>query len=287
MNCSSDSHQNYSQPSPGSEHSSLSYPSESQSSPVVKSPEAIVFEPDLTEAAVLEILQFGKMEEIQRLPYSSNYNLLMVIELNNVQLLAVYKPQRGESPLWDFARGTLCLREVAAYAVDSALRWSLIPPTVLRDGHHGLGSVQLFIDHDETEHYFTLQADAHYAKEFQQMALFDFITNNADRKSGHCLLDAGGRIWAIDHGICFHEEYKLRTVVWEFSNGIIEAALLEDLSILQGHLHNPKSELIAQLDKLLSPGEQTAMCQRLDVLLANRTYPAPSPHRRNMPWPPI
>ncbi len=155
---------------------------------------------------------------------------------DSLVLPAVYKPQRGESPLWDFEWGSLCQRETAAYEISRLLGWRLVPPTVLRNGTRGLGSVQLYIDHDEEDHYFTVQADARYAPAFRRMALFDYVINNADRKSGHCLVGSDGQVWAIDHGVCLHTEFKLRTVIWEFGDCAIDPELLDDLAQFRAQL---------------------------------------------------
>lgn len=242
---------------------------------------------DLTQEQVLEILRSGDMEEQGLLPYSSNHSFLVVIERDNVALPAVYKPQRGETPLWDFEWGTLCKRETAAYEVSRALGWNMVPPTVLRIGSRGLGSVQLFVEHDREAHYFTVADDARFADAFRRLALFDFVVNNADRKSGHCLIGADGRVWAIDHGICFHTEYKLRTVIWEFSCEPIEEKYLSDLATLRTALISTGGQLVKQLGGFLSAAEVAALRKRLDYLLRTRCYPSPLPHRRNYPWPPI
>jgi len=242
---------------------------------------------ELTEEQVLETLHLGEMEEKGLLPYSSNHSFLVVIEHAGLTLPAVYKPQRGEAPLWDFEWGTLCKRETAAYEVSRALRWGIVPPTVLRLGSRGLGSVQFFIEHDQEMHYFSSAEDARYADAFRRLAIFDFVVNNADRKSGHCLIGADGRVWAIDHGICFHAEHKLRTVIWEFSCEPIEAVYLADLTTLRNDLAQTKSDLSQRLVGFLSQAEFVAMRKRVEHLLRTRMYPAPSSHRRNFPWPPI
>jgi len=241
----------------------------------------------LLEADVLETLSKGKIKEKGLLPYSSNTSFLIVVDDGHRALPAVYKPQRGENPLWDFEWGTLCQREMAAYLISSTLGWQLVPPTVLREGTRGLGSIQFYIDHDANMHYFTVQADARFATTFRQLALFDFIVNNADRKSGHCLLGNDQRLWAIDHGICFHTEYKLRTVIWEFSSESIAADLLKDLVSLRKKLKNRESTLTLTLCQLLSEGERSALLTRLDYLIRRQTYPEPQAHRRNYPWPPV
>jgi uncharacterized repeat protein (TIGR03843 family) len=241
----------------------------------------------VTEDQVLTVLTQGNITERGLLPYSSNHSFLVMVDHDSMTLPAVYKPRRGESPLWDFEWGTLCQRETAAYTVSHALGWGLVPPTVLRDGSRGVGSVQLFIPNDEAEHYFTVQADARFAPALRRLALFDFVINNADRKSGHCLIDENQRLWAIDHGICFHAEYKLRTVIWEFSHERIEEALLEDLRRLYANIVHADSVFATELCALLSGQERAALLARLQTLLHTRTYPGPQVHRRNYPWPPV
>ena len=241
----------------------------------------------LSEEQILNTLRSGIIEEKGLLPYSSNHSFLVVVADEALILPAVYKPQRGENPLWDFELGTLCRRETAAYAVSAALAWQLVPPTVLRLGTRGLGSVQFFVDHDADEHYFTVQADARFWQSLRRLALFDYVINNADRKSGHCLIGSDNRMWAIDHGICFHAEYKLRTVIWEFSREPIEDELLADLADFQRSLEEPCAEEAEELSRLLSPDEYAAMCERVARLLMHQHYPAPSPFQRNFPWPPV
>lgn len=241
----------------------------------------------LTEDQVLQTLATGTVEEKGLLPYSSNHSFLVVVSEDELTLPAVYKPQRGENPLWDFEWGTLCKREAAAYVICRALNWQLVPPTVLREGTRGVGSVQFYIDHDAENHYFTIQEDARFAPSLRQLALFDFIINNADRKSGHCLIGTDERLWAIDHGICFHTEYKLRTVIWEFSGEAIEAELIEDVKNLRQQISDPDCAVAQQLCHLLSIDERKAMASRMQQLLRKQSYPAPQPHRRNYPWPPV
>ncbi len=241
----------------------------------------------LTEDQVLHTLATGVLKEQGLLPYSSNHSFLVTVADDALTLPAVYKPQRGENPLWDFEWGTLCKREAAAYVICRALGWQLVPPTVLREGTRGLGSVQFYIDHNAEEHYFTVQDDARFADSLRQLALFDFIVNNADRKSGHCLIGADERLWAIDHGICFHTEYKLRTVIWEFSGEPVDVELLADLQRLRQQLTDPERPVAQQLCRLLSEEERKAMLSRLQQLIRNAAYPAPQAHRRNYPWPPV
>jgi uncharacterized repeat protein (TIGR03843 family) len=242
---------------------------------------------ELTVERVLQVLAHGKIEERGLLPYSSNYSFLVSVDDGEVQLPAVYKPRRGENPLWDFPTGTLCLRETAAFEISHALGWHLVPPTVLRDGTRGIGSVQFFIDCDPDVHYYTMREDARYMQPLRRMALFDYIINNADRKSGHCLFGYDEQLWAIDHGICFHQEYKLRTVIWEFSSECIADDLLSNLLSLQSTLAQAKSELNQRLTELINASERKALSNRVDELIQSRCYPAPLPYQRNHPWPPI
>jgi hypothetical protein len=241
----------------------------------------------VSEELVLGVLRDGRLEERGLLPYSSNHSFLALVHGDELTVPAVYKPQRGESPLWDFEWGTLCKRETAAYLISRALGWNLVPPTVLRVGTRGLGSVQFFVDHDTDAHYFTVQADARFADQLRQLVLFDSIVNNADRKSGHCLVGSDRRLWAIDHGICFHTEYKLRTVIWEFSGEPITPELMADLEHLRRELADARSELALQLCALLSEAERRTLAARLNSLLRNACFPSPPPHRRNYPWPPV
>jgi uncharacterized repeat protein (TIGR03843 family) len=241
----------------------------------------------VTEAQVLTTLTHGELEEAGLLPYSSNHSFLVTVSHDGLTLPAVYKPRRGENPLWDFEWGTLCQRETAAYLVSKTLGWDLVPPTVLREATRGVGSVQLYIPNNDSEHYFTVQEDARYVTALRQLALFDFIVNNADRKSGHCLVGDDQRLWAIDHGICFHTEYKLRTVIWEFSDLPIDNEMYNDLKTLYACLLDEGSSLSQILCQLLTSAERTAMISRTKTLLHQRTFPAPQVHRRNYPWPPI
>jgi uncharacterized repeat protein (TIGR03843 family) len=196
--------------------------------------------------------------------------------------LAVYKPRRGERPLWDFPDGTLCQREVAAFLVSEALGWHIVPPTILRDGPQGIGMVQIFIEHDPEQHYFSFEKKQ--LPQLQLISLFDHVINNADRKGGHCLLDANGRMWAIDHGVCFHMQPKLRTVIWDFAATTIPDALLSDLDKL--HKAIMSRELVPTMGEFLTEREISALCERADRLISARKFPEPGPGRQ-YPWPPI
>jgi hypothetical protein len=218
------------------------------------------------------------------MPWSSNYTFLVTIRQAGEEVLAIYKPCRGERPLWDFPDGTLALREVASFHVSRALGWDFIPPTVLREGLHGRGAVQLFVESDPEAHYFTLRD--HHRAVFQRVAAFDYIVNNADRKAGHCLLGNDGHIWTIDHGLTFHSDYKLRTVIWDFAGQSIPGDILADLCRLQETLRQPRSSLVAELTELLTGHEIKVFRRRLDQLIAGGRFPLPV-GGRNVPYPPI
>lgn len=241
---------------------------------------------EMTIDQAIEFLAHGEIETEGLLPWSSNYTFLATVRYGDRTSLAVYKPRSGERPLWDFPHGTLCLREVATFVVSQGLGWILVPPTVLRDGPHGIGSVQLYIDADPEAHYFTLQDDSAYTETFQRIAILDVVINNADRKSGHCLLARDGRIWAVDHGVTFHPMPKLRTVIWEFAGQPIPQPILDDLCALQKRL-NASNSLTETLERLLASEEIDALHQRVDALLQRGTFPTPDPHRRHIPWPPV
>ena len=243
-------------------------------------------------ADILQFLQVGTLEAEGLLPWSSNYTFLMRVCTKGRELTAVYKPQRGERPLWDFAQGTLCLREEAAFLVSDNLGWHLVPPTITREGPHGLGSLQLYIEHDPEYHYFTFEGDPRYQRQLQQTVLFDVLINNADRKSGHVLVQTEGdetlsdRIWAIDHGVCFHTDHKLRTVIWEFAGTRIPSDLIANLKRFQADLYANPSTLTQKLRQLLSNREISALKKRLNSVLEQGKFPAPGPGR-HYPWPPV
>ena len=239
---------------------------------------------EFTKEEALELLEEGNLELDGLISWGSNYTFLGKVCLESRELDVIYKPRKGERPLWDFPAGTLCLRERAAFLISEILEWNLVPPTVLRDGPHGWGSVQQFIEHDPDTHYFSLQGQ--YQIQFQQIVLFDLLVNNADRKGGHVLLDENEHLWSIDHGICFHAEHKLRTVIWEFAGKPIPSEQTEDLQRLQEQLRDSSSVLIQQLKELLSEREMQALQQRLRRLLAQPTFPHPGPGR-HYPWPPV
>jgi hypothetical protein len=215
---------------------------------------------------------------------ASNYTFLARLEPHPpAGLTAVYKPARGESPLWDFESGTLYRREVAAYELSKALGWPLIPPTVVRrNGPHGVGALQLFIEADR-RHFLGEQSARRDT--WIRVALFDVLTNNADRKSGHCLFDAEDRVWVIDHGLTFHTDNKLRTVIWDFSGQPLPSDLCGDVErALKQHEHG---ELGRKLERLLSPAENRMLKRRMRAVLGpGWTFPEPT-SAWSIPWPPV
>jgi hypothetical protein len=236
----------------------------------------------LEARAVDRVLQTGEIEILGLLPRSSNYTFLARVTGSDGELLAVYKPRRGESPLWDFPEGTLGRREVAAFVVARELGWPAVPTTVFRDGPEGPGSLQRFVEFDPGEHYFTLIQGREDV--FRRIALFDAVVNNADRKGGHTLLSMSGEVFVIDHGVCFHAQPKLRTVIWEFAGERVGEPLLADLDRLRGAMAEgaPREEL----DALLRPGEVTAFERRVDGILLDPRFPEPG-DGRPYPWPAI
>jgi hypothetical protein len=230
----------------------------------------------------LRLLEHGELELLSLLPRSSNYTFLAKATDGAADVMAVYKPRRGEAPLWDFPEGTLCQREVAAFVVADALGWPTVPPTVLREGPEGPGSVQRFVEFDPQQHFFTMQDER--PDDFRRVALFDVVVNNADRKSGHCLLSTEGMPFCIDHGVCFHEEPKLRTVIWDFAGEQIPPSLLDDLCRFSERLS--AQTLRGALGELLSERELDAMDARLAALIAAGSFPEPGSDRP-YPWPPV
>ena len=224
----------------------------------------------------LSLLLDGAIEVKGRMPWSSNGTFLVGLRSPVATGEAIYKPARGERPLWDFPDG-LYRREVAAYRLSVALGWDVVPETVLRsDAPLGSGSLQRFVAADFEQHYFTLLEDRSLHPQLRRMALFDLLANNADRKSGHCLLTADGHVWGIDHGVCFHDQPKLRTVIWDFAGEAIEAELLADVARL---LQEPPA-----FDDLLSEREITAFRRRAEAVTHLRCFPDPGADRP-YPWP--
>ena len=238
--------------------------------------------PKFTAEQLRKALLEGEISSPELLPQGSNYTFLVRVSQGALTLDAIYKPRDGEQPLWDFPTGTLYKREYAAYLVSEDLSWDFIPCTVIRGGPYGVGSVQQYVDVDHRSSYFTIREES--PEELERIALFDCLSNNADRKAGHCFRDTAGAIWSIDHGLTFHHEPKLRTVIWDFAQEPISAYLLEQMASL---LENLCSENVVarELAPLLSAEELAALRGRLEALLRTGRFPPQDPYRRNVPWP--
>lgn len=230
------------------------------------------------EPCMVDVLSYGQIAILGQIAQSSNATFLVEVTHNDIQHLAVYKPEYGERPLMDFEPG-LYRREMAAYRLSEALGWDIVPTTVLReDGPLGVGSLQLFVEHDPTQHYFVLYAEypeTHH--QLRRLALFDLVINNADRKAGHVLQAADHQLWAIDHGLCFAESMKLRTVIWDFAGEPIDEDLLEDLEMLA-------DAVPGDLVDLLTEYEIVALQERITDLLLSRRLPH-DPTGMRFPWP--
>jgi len=225
----------------------------------------------------LDILTHGEINVEGRMPYSSNGTFLVTLTLDDDSMRAIYKPLRGERPLWDFPAG-LFKREIAAYRLSAAMGFDLVPLTIERDGPGGIGSLQAFVDADFTEHYFTLyesRPDLH--DQFRRLVAFDIVANNTDRKSGHCLVDASSHVWAIDNGLCFAADFKLRTVIWEFGGEPIPVDVIDAVRTVAD---SPPFEVAALLDD----DEIEAMIERAMMLAEGGMFPIDSTGRR-YPWP--
>jgi len=226
---------------------------------------------------VESVLRHGTVELEGRLVEASNASFYGSVCLDGTRIECVYKPIRGERPLWDFPPG-LYRREIAAYLLSEALGWGIVPPTAPREGPLGEGSLQLFVHADFRQHYFTLLEQAEHREALQRICLFDLVANNADRKSGHCLWVPDDRIYAIDNGLTFHVESKLRTVIWDFGEEPIAPTLLEDLRrVLDGGLP-------AALVDLLDPDELRGLKRRARGLLRSGHFPV-DPSGLRYPWP--
>ncbi|MDO8361357.1 MAG: SCO1664 family protein [Actinomycetota bacterium] len=230
------------------------------------------------ELSPLALLRAAEIDVEGRMPWSSNATFLVNLLVDGAHVgQGIYKPLRGERPLWDFPAG-LHRRELAAYLLSEAMGLALVPPTVIRDGPAGEGSVQWFVEADHQQHYFTIyenREDLHPL--LRAVALFDLLANNTDRKSGHVLIDADDHIWGIDHGLCFAAEFKLRTVVWEFGGEPIPGELLAVAAGVADHVP-------LDVATLLTTEEVDALQQRAQWVVEHRQFPVDSTGRR-YPWP--
>jgi uncharacterized repeat protein (TIGR03843 family) len=254
----------------------------------------------------LDLVAKGSLEIEGRLLTASNATFVGDVTLDGVTASCVYKPVRGERPLWDFPDGTLANRERAAYLVSAATGHPLVPPTVLRDGPFGPGMCQLWIDEDPEQemvdivpagaspagwmHVLDAEDDHRHAVSLvhrddpalQQMVVLDSVLNNADRKGGHVLVDDAGALYGVDHGVCFHHEPKLRTVLWGWAGERLPEACEEALRRVQQEL---SGDLGPDLADLLTGAEVRATCRRVDRLLHGGAFPTPSGHWPAIPWP--
>lgn len=228
-------------------------------------------------------LQHGELEVKGQFMLGSNYTFLVDVHYEERAYKAVYKPSRGEQPLWDFPDNTLAQRELAAYLVSEALGFHFVPFTTLRnDGPIGPGSLQQYIEYDPEYHYFNFEDDDRPA--LRPVALFDLLCNNADRKGSHVFFEKDAhKLWVIDHGLCFHVADKLRTVIWEFGGQPIP----DDLLVRFEPLLSPDFELLTDLGLCLSPDEISALVRRARSLLASRCFPQQPRDRRAVPYPPL
>lgn len=258
-----------------------------------------------TDPAALPLLHHGHIDLTGRIIEASNATLVGTVRCDGLSAECVYKPIRGERPLWDFPEGTLAGREVASWLLSEATGWSLVPPTVLRSGPLGPGMVQLWVEAQEPGLVDVVAPEAvprgwrtvlrardrfgdpallvHADTEgLRQLAVLDVLLNNADRKGGHVLAGANGAVYGVDHGICLHREDKLRTVLWGFLGQPLPAATLEVLRRVRAELDGA---LGAALTEYLSRAEVTAVCERTERLLATGTFPAPQGDWPAIPWP--
>ena len=229
------------------------------------------------ESNIVHALEHGDITIIGRMPHSSNATFLVAVQCDETSFQAIYKPLRGERPLWDFEPG-LHRREIAAYLLSQAMGINMVPPTVLREGPLGEGSLQYFIDADVEQHYFTIfeqREDLH--DQLRAICVFDIVANNTDRKAGHCLLGLDDKVWGIDHGVCFAADFKLRTVIWEFGG----ESLPDDLRAAI----EPLIETVPlNIATLLSSDEVSALQERVQWLCEGGAFPIDRSGSR-YPWP--
>jgi uncharacterized repeat protein (TIGR03843 family) len=238
---------------------------------------------ELDDEAAMRLLREGRLEVAGRLVEATNMTLYCSIQLGDVVAACVYKPVRGERPLWDFPDGTLAAREVAAYEVSAATGWRIVPPTVYRDGPFGMGMVQLWIDSDAEVDLMSLMRSRNPA--LRRLAVFDAVVNNADRKGGHLLPLPDGHVYGVDHGVCFSTEDKLRTVLWQWQGRPLPRDAVKVLMRIEQEME--RGRLGRRLRELLSLAEVEATWERVRRLLDTGIHPFPSEDWPAIPWPPI
>ncbi|OLT29989.1 phosphatidylinositol kinase [Nocardiopsis sp. CNR-923] len=234
----------------------------------------------------LDLLRTGRITVEGRLTSASNATLYCTVSDAPRSAACVYKPVAGERPLWDFPDGTLAGREVSAFSVSEALGWGIVPPTVHRDGPFGEGMVQLWVHGDTTVDLVALSHQTDNA-DLRRMAVFDAVINNSDRKIGHLLPTAGGHLYGCDHGVSFAEDYKLRTVLWQWRGEPLTEDALAALESVRDMLKDPGSALSDVLGRHLSGPEVYALGGRVDLLIHHRIHPYPAPDWPSVPWPPV
>jgi len=235
---------------------------------------------DVCDEGAEQLLRFGTVDVLGRMPWSSNGTYLVTVvdeQDPDRRCQGIYKPGSGERPLWDFPSG-LWRREIAAYRLARELGWEIVPPTVECDGPLGVGSLQFFVPSRFEEHYFTFKDVDDHRRALRQLCVFDLVSNNTDRKGGHILLSATGHLWGIDHGLSFHDEFKLRTVMWDYAGEPIDSDLVDDLQRWLATMPSP------ELCDLLSEVELDAMRSRTNSVIAAGTFPH-DPTGRRYPWP--
>jgi uncharacterized repeat protein (TIGR03843 family) len=261
---------------------------------------------DPRDPAVPALLRHGRVEITGRLVDASNATLVGTVHADGVELECVYKPVRGERPLWDFPDGTLAGREVAAYLVSEAAGFHVVPPTVLRDGPFGPGMVQVWVDTDHERELVDVCAPSEVppgwigvlrargvrgepavlahadTPQLQAMAAFDVVTNNADRKGGHVLAGVDGNVYGVDHGLCLHVDDKLRTVLWGWVGRPVPENAVESLKRLRAELDDGLADA---LNEHITRRELRMLTARVDALLADPCYPEPSGNGPAIPWP--
>jgi len=233
-------------------------------------------------ARIVALLREGEITGRRMLPRGSNNVFLLSLRKNDNTMWAIYKPRRGEAPLWDFPDGTLYRREVAAYRISQALGWHLVPPTEIREGPYGIGVVQQFVTNSGRG--YPDQVWKHIL-EFKRMAIFDVLVNNADRKAGHCIIGEDGHVWGIDHGLTFNVMPKLRTVIWDFSGQPIPGDLTADLHRMYKQMDG-KSSLRNMLLNFITVNEIDALDRRLRMIIKRPVFPVWSGSYHSIPWPP-
>jgi uncharacterized repeat protein (TIGR03843 family) len=249
----------------------------------VSAPDELTPALELPVDEALSLLRNGELTVEGRLIEASNATLYCAVSQGAVTAACVYKPVSGERPLWDFPDGTLAERELAAYEVSAACGWTIVPPTVYRDGPYGPGMVQLWIDIDEDVDIVALVRRSN-SEQLRRIAVFDAVINNADRKGGHLLPTRAGHIYGVDHGVTFNVEEKLRTLLWQWAGQPLTDESIDVLSALRAEVEGPLGD---RLHELLTTREVRRTVRRIDHLLAQRCHPWPDEDRPAIPWPPI